>query len=208
MRQQARDRFDPLRGPALRVDRVGGRPHDARAVRSVEPRMQAVAGIGARHHLVVHRRRLLLLPGEQRVRMDDPAVGQPPQPRHALVHGMVGLEILALELRTALPAIERPDEEQVDPAVEPAVARHQYVALRPAGLVDQPRGARPQRVVERRRVQRPEEMFERFLPTHACRFPVARRRIDATVFRPSARRPVATQPAICGSGHSSRHAAP
>ena len=96
MRQEALHRPHLPRRPAVPLRGVGRRPDDATAVRPVEPHVEAVPRAIAQHHLVEHRRRLLLLVGEQRGVRRHPAVRQRAQPREALVPGVVVLEVLAL----------------------------------------------------------------------------------------------------------------
>ena len=108
--------------------------------------------------------------------MDNPAVGQPPHPRHPLVEGVVDLEVLPLELRATLPAIAKLREEDVDVAARGAVSERQHVALRLAHLVEQRRRRRPPRIVERGLVQRPQKTLEEILSAHARRVSIARSR--------------------------------
>ena len=66
MRQQPPDRLDPLRGPAVAVDGIADRPHDARSVGPVEAHEEAVLAAHARQQLVVDRRGLALRLGRER----------------------------------------------------------------------------------------------------------------------------------------------
>ena len=78
--------------------------------------------------------------------MHQTARGQLPEARHAFVGGMVVLEVLALEVRAALPPVVGSDAG--GPHVVPrAFGDHQAIALQAAGFVDEGRGGRPAGVV-------------------------------------------------------------
>ena len=66
---------------------------------------------------------------------------QLPEARHPFVDGMVGFEVLALQVFAALPPIVKPDEEPPDVVLR-AFTDHEAIACQAAGLVDQGRGGR------------------------------------------------------------------
>ena len=94
------------------------------------------------------------------------AVGQAPEARKALVHRVVGLEKRLLDVPAALPPIAASREEDLDVVLRCPVAGDQHIALRRAGLVDQPGGGRPQRVVEHGFVQGRQDAFEQIPSGH------------------------------------------
>ena len=78
---------------------------------------------------------------------------QLPEARDSFVEGMVGGEVLALQVVAAVPPIVEPDEEGPDVVVR-ALAEYEAIACQAAGLVDQDRGGRPAGLVEHGGVQR------------------------------------------------------
>ena len=173
-----------VRGPARVVDRICGRPDNPRPVRPVESRVQGVAGVGTREHLVVRHGAALLLVGVERLDADDLAVGKLPQTRASFVAVVVDPEVLILILLVALSAIADACEEDLGVVAEPPFARDQDVPLRPARFVDARGGDRPVRLVEHRFVQRCKEALEEVRvrsprpcprgPSRPCDFPRAR----------------------------------
>ena len=166
MGQQAFDCLDPGGGPAVAVDRIEDRPHDARAGRPVEAHVEAVPCVAADERLVPGRRGLLLRVGVERGGLHHPGVRQTAQARDALVEPMEVLEILALQVGAEPAAMAEAGVEEVDAVRRRAVAGHQEAALRAAERVDRARRRRPGRVVERGRVQGVEDPSERVVPAH------------------------------------------
>ena len=128
--------------------------------------MQAVLAADTRQEFVV-RRGGLQLPGAVEVTDGNhAAVGQLPDARDALVQGMVGFEVLALEFFVALTPQVEPCGTDPDVVLGP-LAHEQRVALAPAGLVDQAGSGRPAGIVERRFVQRCQDAIKGVLLAHA-----------------------------------------
>ena len=69
--------------------------------------------------------------------MEQAAVGQRSETRHALAPGVAVLEIFALRLLVALTAVPEPGEIDCDIVVGTAGAVDRHVALDPADLVGQ-----------------------------------------------------------------------
>ena len=93
--------------------------------------------------------------------MEQPVVGEAPHAGHGFVHGIVGLQVVTLQVPPPLPEMVDPHEVQPVVAFGLPVAAHQSAAMGAEGLVDQRRGARPAGRVERRLVQRGEDAVER-----------------------------------------------
>ena len=171
VRQEALERLDPRRRPAVSIDGVGYCPNDARAVRTVEAHVQAVPGVAVDDRLVVHRRDFHLRVGEERVDVHQLAVGQLAQARDAFVEGVVVLEVPALAILVALSAKAESCKEDFDAILASPVGEHQHIALRPARFVDQPGSGRPQGIVECRFVQRRHDAFKQVLAAHGGSVP-------------------------------------
>ena len=88
-----------------------------------------------------------------------------PQARYAFVDGMVDLEVLALQVSAALPAVVEPDKAYADVVLR-AFADQAGVACQAAGLVDQGRGGWPACVVEHGVVQRRQDALEHVSAAH------------------------------------------
>ena len=108
----------------------------------------------------------LQLPGRVLVAdVDQTTVGLLPQARYAFVDGMVDLEVLALQVSAALPAVVEPDKAYADVVLR-AFADQEGVACQAAGLVDQGRGGWPACVVEHGVVQRRQDALEHVSAAH------------------------------------------
>ena len=172
MRQQPPDRLDPLRGPAVPVDGIADRPHDARSVGSVEAHEEAVLAAHARQQLVVDHRGLAFRLGRERRDMRELAVGQAPDTSKPLVDRVVDPVIRAFQFPAALAARADPGEEDV--VARRPVAVHQQGAMEPDRLVDQAGGRSPARIGERRRVQRLQDAVEGIPAVHRRPLPPGR----------------------------------
>ena len=131
--------------------------------------VQAVLHPGPAQDLVVGPGGLQLL-GRVQVGDVHQAPGrQVPEARHPFVDGMVGGEVLALQVVAALPPIVEPDEERPD-VVRRAFTDHEAITGQAAGLVDQGRGGRPAGLVERGGVHRGQDSIEHVVFAHdrAC----------------------------------------
>ena len=96
---------------------------------------------------------------------------QLPEARHPFVQGMVGFEVLALQVFAALPPVVEPEEERSDVVLR-AFTDHEAIAGKAAGLVDQGRGGRPAALVERGVVDRGHDAIERVGFAHDRAFPL------------------------------------
>ena len=149
-------RDDP---PARRVDGIVQAPADVGAGQPGELDVQAVLHPGPAQDLVVGPGGLQLL-GRVQVGDVHQAPGrQVPEARHPFVDGMVGDEVLALQVVAALPPIVEPDEERPD-VVRRAFTDHEAITGQAAGLVDQGRGGRPAGLVERGGVHGGQDSIE------------------------------------------------
>ena len=165
MGQQPRDRRDPRRPPAVRVDGIAEAPDDGGPVRPVETRVHAVLAAGPEQHVVVGGRCLQLLGREQVLDVHETTVGQLPEARYAFVGGVVVFEVIALLVFPALPPAVGPDEEDPD-VVRRSFADDEVIARDAADLVDEGRDARPAGIVEHGVVQRRQDALEPVLVAH------------------------------------------
>ncbi len=142
MGQQPLDHRDPGRPPALRVDGIVQAPADVGAGQPGELDVQAVLHPGPAQDLVVGPGGLQLLGRVQVGDVHQVPGRQVPEARHPFVDGMVGGEVLALQVVAALPPIVEPDEKRPD-VVRRAFTDHEAITGQAAGLIDQGRGGRP-----------------------------------------------------------------
>ncbi len=180
IRQQQPDRLHLPARPAVPLDRIAHRPHDARAFRPVKAHMEAVPGTGERHGLVVNCRGLQFILGEQRASRDQLAVGKQPNARQTFVHGVVGLEIHALQVVPAFPAHAELRKEDADIVQRGPVAEDQETAARLDKLLDQSGGRQPRDIAERNIAERQQNALEQVLPVQDSTHPVRPSTIPAT----------------------------
>ena len=108
---------------------------------------------------------LALAVGVEIVDVNDVAVGQSLEARHALVPVEVDLGVHALQFLVALTPVVEPGED--DPGVVHRPFRdHQFMALDTARLIDQGSGRRPVGVVQGGFVQRLKDALEQVLLAH------------------------------------------
>ena len=114
MGQQPRDHGGLRSLPALPGHGVAQGPCHVGAIRPVQAHDQAILVADPGEHLVVGGGGLQLLGRVQVGDVHQPTVGQLPHTRYFFVDGMVDLKVLALQIRTALPAVVEPDGEHPD----------------------------------------------------------------------------------------------
>ena len=147
------------RRPTARRRRIAEAPDYVRAFQPFQTHSQAVPVEHRDRGLVVGTRRPQLL-GRVRVRdVNQTTVGLSPHARHALVDGVIVLEVLALQVLAALPSVVEPDEGHADVVLR-TFANDEAVVRQSAGLVDEGRGGRPVRIVEHGVMQRSEDSLE------------------------------------------------
>ena len=145
--------------------------------------------LGRRQRLVVRCRILALAVGVEIVDVNDVAVGQPFEARHAFVLVEIDLGVHALQFLVALTAVVEPGQD--DPSVVGRPLRdHQFMALDAAGGIDQGSGRRPVGIIQGGFVQRRQDALEEVLLAHdaflSSRLVAARRGIHPFLQHPQA----------------------